>query len=279
MAVGPYWNMGGISALAGTPATSDENNFSYNSVTGVVTVNSKVPHKLWVGARVKIEGVHVSGGAAVPGYEGLFEITEVLDSASSYVSYFRYQLPAGLTGLPGAVGSYRVVSGMDYLVIEGNHIQLTDLDATEFAIKDYPLAPTAVPSAQSYRAYGIVVADNGLSALAGPYAHLDVAIRNNRIRYTDGQILATLPGIGAPAGAAMLLAGIARLEVTHNVLEVNIKEALRTYRCGVVRFFNNRKPSGQIRPGWKGEVDGFYDEPETLAEDAFILSLLERKRR
>jgi hypothetical protein len=75
----------------------------------------------------------------------------------------------------------------------------------------------------------------------------------------------------------MQLAGIGRLHVLHNVVEVNAWHPLQTFRCGTVRFFNNTKPNGNVVAGWQWDTDGHYDEPETLAEDAFILWLLRRK--
>ena len=158
------------------------------------------------------------------------------------------------------------------LTIDCNVIELADLDATEFGIKEYPLAANA--AAQTYRAFGIVVGDNGLSAVAGPYAHRQVFIRNNKIRYVDGQRGATVVGLDAPAGAGMQLAGIKVLHVTHNVVDVNAAAGpkLRAFRIGTARFFHNSRPDGDIIPHR-------YDEPESLADDAFILSLFERRRR
>jgi hypothetical protein len=128
VAVGPCWNMGGVSgAVAG-------NSIAYNPVTGRATVTTAVAHKLWLGARVQIEG---AGDAR---YEGLREIVEVFDSPFSYASYFRYQLAPGLDNMPVGTPTYRIVSGTDFLVIEHNHIQLLDADETEFAIKEYPSA-------------------------------------------------------------------------------------------------------------------------------------------
>jgi len=170
-----------------------------------------------------------------------------------------------------------VVSGVDYLTIDGNVIELADLDETEFALKEYPLAASA--AAQTHRAYGIVVADNGLSALAGPYAHRQVFIRNNKIRYVDALKISTVAGIGSPAGAAMQLAGIKQLHVTYNVMDLNAPNKLRTFRIGMARFFHNTRPGGEIVAGWKGDTDCHYDEPETVAEDAFLLSMLTRRRR
>ncbi len=138
VAVGPYWNMGGVSGAV-------SNVVSYNSGNGLATVNTTEAHKLWVGARIKIESAPDSR------YEGVREITEVHEVGVAY--YFSFQLAAGLVGMPTGSASYRVVSGTDFLVIEHNHIHLADLTETEFAIKEYPFAasPSACSPAEQHR--------------------------------------------------------------------------------------------------------------------------------
>jgi len=253
VAAGPYWNMGGVSGWV-----SDD--IGYNLNTGIVTITTIAKHHLWAGARVKIEG------APDVRYDGVREILAVPSENT-----FTYQLAPGQTDLTEDGSCYwRVVSGIDYLTIDGNIIELADLDETEFAIKEYPLAANS--TAQTYRAFGIVVGDNELSALAGPYAHRQVFIRNNKVRYVDGQKAPTVANLGPPVGSAMQLAGIKQLHVTHNVIDLNATPKLRTFRIGTARFFHNTRPDGDIIPHR-------YDEPESLAEDAFILSLFERRRR
>lgn len=254
VAVGPYWNMGGVSAAV------PSNNISYDLNTGLVTVTTSGGkyHKLWRNVRVKIES------APNTAYEGIREVSEVTNTT------FKFALAPGLTNMPSGTASYRVVSGVDYLTIDGNVIGLADLAETEFGIKEYPLATNA--GAQTFRAFGIVVGDNGLSAPSGPYAHRQVFIRNNKIRYVDGQKASTVAGLGVPAGAGMMLSGIKQLHVAHNVVDVNVAagQKLRTFRIGTARFFHNTRPDGEV-------ISQRYDEPETLAEDAFILSLFERR--
>jgi len=251
VAVGPYWNMGGVSgAVSG-------NTLAYVG-TGEVTVTTLKHHHLWLGARVRIEA------ASDAHYEGVQTVTAVTETT------FKYQLAPAL-GLSSGTGSYRVVSGVDFLTIDGNTIELADLDETEFAIKEYPLLD---PSVQTYRPFGLVVGDNGSGKQSGARVHRQVFIRNNNIRYGDGIRHATLAGLGPPAGASMQLAGIEQLHVTNNVVDVNARIAHRTHRCGTVRFFHNVRPDGELRRGWQWETNGFYDEPEAVAEDAFVLRLL-----
>ena len=75
----------------------------------------------------------------------------------------------------------------------------------------------------------------------------------------------------------MLLAGIKLLHVTHNLVDVN--GALRTFRCGKARFYNNSKWGEPIVPGFNAESQSFHDEPEVTLEDAFLLSLLMKRKR
>ena len=175
---------------------------------------------------------------------------------------------------PAPYRNYWRIFGTEDLIIEGNQIYLANMDETEFALKEYPLA--VAPAEQKYRAYGLVVGDNGL---AGGYAHRQVIVRKNKIGHLDHVNTPSVLGVGAPAGGAMMLAGIKELQVSYNIVEVNARNPLRTYRCGAVRFFNNTDWGGQVRPGWKWDTNGHYDEPETLAEDAFILSLLLKRKR
>ena len=61
-------------------------------------------------------------------------------------------------------------------------------------------------------------------------------------------------------------------------MDVNPTPAQQTYRCGTMHFFHNTRPDGELRRGWQGDTNGYYDEPEALLEDAFILSLLQRRK-
>jgi hypothetical protein len=81
-------------------------------------------------------------------------------------------------------------SAPDFLTIDGNIIELADLDETEFAIKEYPLA--ANPAEQAYRPYGIVVADNGLDwrISVAPDARLKGLDQLNRVKGSDFQVVA-----------------------------------------------------------------------------------------
>jgi len=252
VAVGPYFNMGGMTnAVAIT-------NLDYDPATGVATATTAANHHLWLNARVKVE--------SATGYEGIHEITAVTNTT------FNFQLATGLNLAAVTIGTYRIVSGVDFLVIENNQIGLLDLDETAFGIKTYPLATT--PSAQTYRACGIIVGDNNLPGL---FAHREAYIRNNKINYVDNQVLPTFYGAGLPIGMAMQLAGIKHLHVTHNVIELNPAGRIRTFHCGKVHAFNNRKFNGEIVPVTNWESMSWYDEPETILEDAFLLKFLLRR--
>jgi len=251
VAVGPYFNMGGMTnAVAIT-------NLAYDPATGVATATTAANHHLWINARVLI---------ATSTYSDIHEVTEPSGTT------FKVQLPPGLSN--GANPTYRVVSGLDFLVIENNQIGLLDLDETAFGIKTYRLA--ASPSEQKFQACGIIVGDNNLNGL---FAHREVYVRNNKINYVDNQVLPTFYGAGLPIGMAMELAGIKFLHVTHNVMELNPAGRIRTFHCGKVHAFNNRKFNGEIVPVTNWESMSWYDEPETILEDAFLLKFLLRRRR
>ncbi len=131
--------------------------------------------------------------------------------------------------------NYWRVFGTDHLVIESNQIWLADLDKTEFALKDYPLAVT--PSAQKYRPYGIIVADNELSP---GYAHRQVFVRNNRFRYVDSLS-------GPTDGLALQVQGIAAVTVAENLIDVIPAEGspLQIEDCTNTTLFNNHDPTGR----------------------------------
>ncbi len=276
VAVGPYFNMGGVSGQV------REVGWIYSAGSAALLMAQAQRNHLWVNARVLIEPdvligtpEFIAAAQASPllGIHELISVDESLGTITPSASTFGISVNPNVI-YPLVLLGHRVVSGTDFLVIEGNQIWLADLDETEFAIKEYPLAATA--SAQKYRPYGIIVADNELSP---GYAHRQVFIRNNKINHVDTEIFPTPAGLGQPAGGGMLLAGIKQLHVTHNLVEVNARQPLRTFRCGTVRYFNNKKLDGTIVPGGIADGDGHYDEPETLAEDAFILSLLLKRRR
>ena len=274
VAVGPYFNMGGVSGWAAVPTSIIDNQ-------GAHLVSGDIPHvhnwdsHLWVNARVGVKWWKILSPSTYEEFVRLHEVIALEPSIPRFVIAITPDLgnPVPFPHIPKA---YQIVSGTDYLVIEGNQIYLADLDETEFAIKEYPLA--ANPAEQRYRAYGIVVADNEISPVGGVYAHRQVFIRNNRIGYPDGQTLPVLPGLGRPVGGGMMLAGIKQLHVTHNVLELQGIHPLRTHRCGMARFFHNNRPNGELIPGYRWESESYYDEPESIVEDAFVLSLFRKKK-
>jgi hypothetical protein len=164
---------------------------------------------------------------------------------------------------------------VDFLLIENNVIELMDLDETEFAIKEY--TPAGTPAFQTYRACGIIVGDNGLCPRTGPYAHGFVLVRDNKIYYVDGRMTAMWDGLGPPAGRALQIAGAKHVHFKHNVAVLHGRNPLQIFRCGPTYCFNN-KDAKRLRliPGWNGDTDGHYDEPETIAEDVFVLAMLKR---
>jgi hypothetical protein len=257
VAVGPYWAMGGLTA------STEISSITYNGTSGLVSVTTAQPHRLWHGARVKIETQPASA------YDGLHEITPLTDTT------FTYELAPGLQMSEPTSANYRTVSGVDFLRVEGNVIELADLDETEFAIKEYPLA--ASPIAQTYRARGIIVGDNQPTWSGAASVHGWVIVRNNKIYYVDGRLASITEALLDPAGSGVQLAGVRNAQVSHNIAELNPRNPLHTFRCGPSQFFNNRTASGVLLPGLKPETQSRYDELETEAEDALLLSLFNKK--
>ena len=167
----------------------------------------------------------------------------------------------------------RTDAGREQVQLPPTITQLTRPDGSNWT--------TTGGDAQLYAACGIIIADNGLSSAAGPHVHRQVLVRKNQIRYMSAFVRPGAATLGDPAGMAMQLAGIKQVHIRHNVLELKARNPLRTFRCAMARFFNNRNSKNGrsiIAPGWK-DGGGHYDEPETLAEDSFILQRLQKRKQ
>jgi hypothetical protein len=135
--------------------------------------------------------------------------------------------------------------GVQRLVVEGNSIELA----------------TGAPGSE----YGIQLDS---SPTPPPYAHGNVIIRDNRIRYVDG-------GTGAASGIKVWSAQ--NLLVRENTLELTPTLPLLNKNCAAAQYFENRTPAGVLLRGYNEDTSRKYDELETDAEDAFILGLLKTK--
>jgi len=62
--------------------------------------------------------------------------------------------------------------------------------------------------------------------------------------------------------------------VQNNVLEIAPSNPIQDFRCGTVKYFNNKTPAGALIQGVNGLANTKYGELETDAEDAFVVAFL-----
>jgi hypothetical protein len=184
-----------------------------------------------------------------------------LSTATAFVGVFQiisvgsgqFTIATNLTSAP-ALSSIKRLLSIGRVIVEGNVIELAPGLIGEFS------------------AVSILDNDEGGTAFAEPpdYAHGDVLIRNNKVRYVDG----VLPD---DEDATLFHAeGAKNLNVESNVMNTIASKPLLNVRCGNVSYFNNRTPAGKLKRGFNGDLDFFYGELETDAEDAFLIGYLER---
>ena len=232
VAKGPFWNLAVLSATSLSSLVRDT-----DQTIAVATTSSA--HGMLAGDRVKID---VSGAASY--YEGIFVIKDVPASTT-----FRYQMQ----GNPGGNGSsptMQKVFGVAKLVVEGNTIELATGSTGDASIHLH---------------------DNVLSPQTPDYAHGDVIIRDNKIRYLDGAFESGFTGYGVQVNGAR------NAQIRDNVVEVIPDNPLKNIRCGSVQYFNNREPDGVLIQGInESNNNKKYDELETEAEDAMVMALFKR---
>jgi hypothetical protein len=234
---GPFWDLGTLSPTALSSLARDTT-FDPTGKTAVAQTSSN--HGMLPGDRVKIA---LSAGPAQ--YAGIFVILDPLPALNK----FRYLM----TSDPGAGAvtspTWQKIFGVGKLVVEGNTIEL---------------------ATGSTGLIGIHLNDASLTPQPPDYAHGDILIRDNRIRYLDGLFASTYTGY------ALQLNGAKNLLVRNNVVEVYPTDPLKNDRCGSVAYFNNKTPAGTLIRGLNQVNSTKYDELETDAEDAFILGLLKK---
>ncbi len=230
---GPFWNLTTLSATSLSSLVRDTDH-----TIAVATTSSA--HGMLAGDRVKID---VAGATSY--YEGIFVIKDVPSSTQ-----FRYQMQ-GDPGGNGSTPTMQKVYGVAKLVVEGNTIEL---------------------ATGSTGLIGIHVDDSGLSPQTPDYAHGDVIIRDNKIRYVDGAFDPSYSGYGIQVNGAK------NLLVRNNAVESAQTNPLRNNRCGSVKYFNDKTPAGALIQGInEGNSNKKYDELETDAEDALVLALFKRR--
>jgi len=231
---GPFWNLATniAGSLSSLVRDSGDNTIAVATSSGA--------HGMLAGDRVRID---VSGAASY--YEGIFVIKDVPSSTT-----FRYQMQ----GDPGGNGSsptMQKIFGVGKLVVEGNTVEL---------------------ATGSTGLIGIHLDDASLSPQAPDYAHGDVVIRDNKIRYVDGFFDSSCTGYG------LQLNGVKNLLVRNNVVECYPSNPLRNNRCGSVEYFNDKTPAGVLIQGInEDDSNKKYDELETDAEDALVLALMKKR--
>ena len=236
VARGPFLNLGQLGA------TLLSSNASLSVGSGVATISGGGLNvsTLSVGDRVSIVTTSPTT------FTGVYEIATVQTSPS-----VQFTIRTSLAG-SATVTSVKKVLSVGRAIIEGNVIEL----------------------AQVSGAIAVGVADNNAgSTYAEPpdYAHGDVIVRNNKIRYVDG----AAPNDG---GAKLIeVEGVKNLQVKDNVLDTIATAPLVNARCGNGTYFNNRTPAGALIRGLNSDTGRKYDELETDAEDAFVMAMFNER--
>jgi hypothetical protein len=190
-------------------------------------------------------GVRVKLVTTPADYTGLYVIQ------SKTASTFTVTVPNSGTSLVEAT-SVRKVYGVSRAIVEGNIIELAAVSG----------------------AVAIGVADNNDSnpySELPDYVHSDLIVRNNKVRYVDG---------AAPndSGATIIdLRGAKNAMVQNNVLDTIATLPLNNRRCGSATYFNNRTPGGVLLRGWNSDTSRKYDDLETEAEDALVMSMFNER--
>jgi hypothetical protein len=230
---GPFWDLGTKSSSAKTLSTLT---LAAISVGYEATATTSANHDLDVGDRVQI----LCNPSSL---NGTFVVT-----AKTSSTIFKYKTAVNGTFISGTAER---VFGIAKLVVEGNTIEL---------------------ATGSTGLIGIHLNDNSLASQAPDYAHGDVIIRDNKIRYVDGAFDTSYTGYG------IQINGAKNLLVRNNVVEAVQTPLLRNNRCGSVKYFNDKTPAGVLIQGVdEGNSNKKYDELETDAEDALVLALFNRR--
>jgi hypothetical protein len=164
----------------------------------------------------------------------------------------KFTVDTSLSDNSASVSSVDKLFSVGRIVFDGNHIELAvGLSGVAAAFLDD---------------------SNGTGYVEPPdYVNGDFYARNNKSRYVDG---------AAPTGSSdlsIVVKGAKRVLVTNNVVESAYSIPLQNQRCGSVTYFNNRTPSGVLVRGWNVDGAKKYDELETEAEDALVLSLFNER--
>jgi len=100
----------------------------------------------------------------------------------------------------------------------------------------------------------------------------EALIRDNKVRYVDGAFDASYSGRGIEVNGAK------NLLLRNNVVECAPANPLRSQRGGSVSYFNNKTPAGVLLEGLNLDTGFKYEELETEADFALIMSLFNRRK-
>lgn len=236
---GPFWNLGVLNPATPTSLSTLVRDTTFDPTGKTALATSSGDHNLQLGERVKIDA-----SAGTPSqFKGMFVISHVPAG-----DQFRYRMlsdPGGNASSP----TMQKVIGVSKLLMEGNAIELATGATGELAIH---------------------LKDVGTSSAAQPpdYPHGDIIIRQNRIRYLDGQFDSGYNGSGIE------IDGAKNVIVSDNLAICAPISPIKEFRCGTATFFNNKSPSGALIQGFDGDTNIKYGELETAADDALLMTLL-----
>ena len=196
------------------------------------------------------------------------------------------------------VGDYVLINTSPTSVFEGVVVTVTRTTSTTFTFNTSANASAATVSSvkKVFGVSSLILEDNTVelaTAISGEligiqaqdwwgttnpaqdptfptYVFGNVLVHDNKIRYVDGAFASNYAGFGVQINGAL------DLLVRNNVVEAAPLNPVKNYRCGSVKYFNDKTPAGILIRGWNGDTNQKYDELETDAEDAFILGLLKK---
>jgi hypothetical protein len=217
----------------------------------LATVNISGGHNLVAGDFAQIN----TGGTGV--FDG--RIVTVLSSGLTS-NQFQFNTSIAFSGSINVSGLNKVL-GVNTLVVEGNVIELATATYGELiGIHLNDQWGTTNPLQDPNPAFDTFVFGT-------------VILRDNKMRYVDGQVASNY--VGYP----LKITGAADLLVRNNVVDYasSITNPIRNARCGAVSYFNNQTPAGALVLGWNQDNSANYEELSTITDFALVMGLFNKK--
>jgi hypothetical protein len=189
-------------------------------------------------------------------YNGL--IVTVLATAAYSPTVFQFYTSNSAT--LDMVNSVQRVFGVSNATIEGNVVELAlATSGSLIAIHADDSKGTSAPGP--------------VDATYPGYYFGKMVVRDNKLRYLDGQFASNYVGYG------MQIDNAGDLLIRNNVIESApvSPPPMRNNRCGAVAYFNNLWPSGVLIQGTNGDTGNTYEELATIADFALVMSLFNKK--